>query len=105
SSKHCASSIPTTSTSLSIYLNIASDFLIGRAMVDVPLWVTTESSAAYRLSIAGLKTRTVKFPYVARRTLRISSSDLPENILPQITSTQPVCFITYILGALLLQIN
>jgi hypothetical protein len=25
----------------------------------------------------------------------MSSSDLPENILPQITSTQPLCFITY----------
>src|SRR5690606_38203026 len=34
-------------------------------------------------------------------TLRINSSDLPENILPQITSTQPVCFIISIRWPLL----
>src|SRR5690625_626529 len=54
---------------------------------------------SYRLSIAGLNTFTDKLPNVARRTRRINSSDLPENMLPQITSTQPFCLlISYMNG-------
>src|SRR5690625_7935912 len=63
-------------------------------MIVEPLCVTT-SSSEYRSSIAGLKTCTDKFPNFAWRTRRINSSDFPENILPQITSTQPFRLIIY----------
>ena len=41
-------------------------------------------------SMAGLNTCTVCLAMVARRTRRISSSVLPLNMLPQITSTRPL---------------
>src|SRR5690625_6940787 len=63
-------------------------------MIVEPLCVTT-SSSEYRSSNAGLKTCTDKFPNFAWRTRRINSSDFPENILPQITSTQPFRLIIY----------
>src|SRR5580692_6297916 len=49
----------------------------------------TISSLEYRASIAGLKTWTRLRAMVARRRRRISSSLLPENMGPQITSIQP----------------
>src|ERR1043165_160800 len=44
---------------------------------------------AYRASRCDLKTCTSFFAIIARRTRRMSSSLLPENITPQITSIQP----------------
>jgi hypothetical protein len=43
-----------------------------------------------RESNSGLKTCTFCRAILARRNRRINSSDLPENIEPAITSTQPV---------------
>lgn len=55
------------------------------------LWEScdTTSSSEYRLSIVGLKVAIFCFANWALRSLRISSSVLPENIEPHINSMQP----------------
>src|SRR5688572_8858860 len=87
-SKNCPSSMPTTSVSSSTRSSRSRDdarLSDGmRISLCEMMW-----SPPYRSSSAGLKIWTFRFAICARRRRRISSSLLPLNILPVITSIQP----------------
>src|SRR5215217_3931682 len=87
-SKNCPSSIPTTSVSGSTFSRIsAADRLFDescRISECETIWLSENLE-----SNSGLKTCTFCRAILARRRRRMSSSDLPENIEPAITSTQP----------------
>ena len=89
-SKNWASSIATTSTSLAsnkiLELEGTGVLLMALASCD------TTSISWYRVSILGLKISTFCLANCARFKRRISSSVLPENILPHITSMLPFLF-------------
>ena len=87
SSKNCASSIPTTSISVESS-NILADESTGVDAIEL-LSCDTTSSMEYRVSMAGLKISTFCRANCARFILRMSSSVLPENIEPHITSMRP----------------
>src|SRR3954451_4898127 len=79
--------------------SISDEFATGVAITVVPLWLTTASSL-YRSSISGLNTAIFCLANCERLMRRINSSDFPENMLPQITSIQPPCIVTYMLDLL-----
>jgi hypothetical protein len=86
-SKNCTSSIPTTSEPLARAASSATP-RTGTARIRSPACETT-AVASKRSSITGLK-MTTRCPVIsARRSRRIISSLLPENIGPQMTSSQP----------------
>src|ERR1043165_5446202 len=89
-SKNWASSIPTTSVSGSTFARISADV---RTFDDSCFISECETMGSFekRASISGLKTCTFCRAIRARRKRRISSSDLPENIEPAITSIHPAC--------------
>ncbi|OPZ96167.1 MAG: hypothetical protein BWY72_01783 [Bacteroidetes bacterium ADurb.Bin416] len=58
-------------------------------------WETTLVSE-YRVSMAGLKISTRCLAMVARFSRRMSSSVLPENMEPQITSIRPRCVVSWL---------
>src|ERR1700712_2443601 len=87
SSKNWASSIPTTCTSLPSN-KIDEELSTGVDCMELALCDTTAVSSK-RVSVFGLNISTFKRAICARRSLRISSSVLPENIEPQITSILP----------------
>ena len=86
-SKNCASSMPTTSTS-EVISRIFCAESTGVERIALASCETT-SSSEYRTSMRGLKISTRRRANSARFRRRISSSVLPENIEPHITSIQP----------------
>ena len=87
--RNCASSMATTCVSFSTACAICSGESIGSASTVRPSWLDTWYRPAYRSSRCDLNTCTRFFAISARRTRRMSSSLLPLNITPQITSIQP----------------
>src|SRR5690606_16046027 len=81
--------MPTTSVRSSMASWMARESATGWAATERDEWETI-SSAEYRSSIAGLNTWTGMRAIAARVTRRISSSLLPENIGPQMTSIHPL---------------
>jgi len=73
-----------TSVSASRWHSNSRVLRTGMASHCTPLCVAT-AVCAKRSSSACLNTCTFLRAYIARRTKRISSSDLPANMLPQIT--------------------
>ena len=86
-SKNCASSMPTTSVS-DPKSRMLAEVSTGVEWMEFPSCDTTFSSS-YRVSMAGLKISTLWRANSALFSLRISSSVLPENMEPQMTSILP----------------
>src|SRR5213593_328772 len=89
SSRNCASSTATTSVVSRRRREISSAESTGSASTVTPSWDETEKRPAYRASRWDLKTCTCLRAMTARRTRRISSSDFPLNITPEMTSIHP----------------
>src|SRR5438552_9047056 len=89
SASTCSSSTASTSVWGRRRVMISSEESTGSAATMPPSWVLIEYSPAYRASKWDLNTWTRFLAMTARRTRRISSSLLPENITPAITSMRP----------------
>jgi hypothetical protein len=87
-SKNCPSSIPTTSVSGRTRSKRSADDRTVSDGIFMSLCETI-SSWLHRVSIVGLKICTSCRAICARRRRRISSSLLPLNMLPAMTSIQP----------------
>src|SRR5829696_8134962 len=89
SSKNCASSMATTSVVSSTFSTSSPLVATAVASCGTPLWERI-SVRSERVSMACLKTCTLRRAYRVRRTRRINSSVLPENIEPVMTMSAPV---------------
>src|SRR5215208_3969970 len=92
SSKNCASSMATRSVVSSTFPRSSSLVETASASCGTPLWDRV-SVFSERVSMVCLKTCALRWAYRARRTRRINSSVLPENIDPVITTRDPVLWV------------